>query len=92
MTSQPMKTHDWIALFLLAMLVLFGVLSYFMSPKDAENAKTIVQAVITSLGMIFSFKFGVHVATPPPGTSSTSTTSSNEPAAPDPNFKGQTTP
>jgi hypothetical protein len=63
-----MKTHDWIALYLLLAITLFGVLSYFFSPKDAETAKLVNQALIDSLGMVLAFKFGVHVATPPAGS------------------------
>lgn len=70
-----MKTHDWIAIYLLIMLTIFGSLSYFLTPKDAEGAKVIVQAVIDALGMVLSFKFGVHVATPAPGTVSLVSTS-----------------
>lgn len=65
-----MKTHDWIALYLLTALLIFGGLSYFITPKDAEGAKFITQALIDALGMVLSFKFGVHVATPPAGTNS----------------------
>lgn len=66
-----MKTHDWIIVYLLTVVMIFGCLSYFVSPKDVEGAKEIIHALIDALGMVLAFKFGVHVATqqaPAPGT------------------------
>lgn len=64
MNSETLKTHDWIALYVLTALLVFGIVAYFVKPADAESAKDIVHALIDALGMILSFKFGVHVATP----------------------------
>lgn len=66
------KSHDWIAVFLLAALIIFGTMSFFLTPKFEEGIKVILTAIVDALGMILSFKFGVHVAsaqpTAPPGT------------------------
>ena len=64
--EAKLKTHDILLLVLLVMLFVFGVASYFAAPKDPENAKVIVAALISAIGMVLSFKFGIHQATPPP--------------------------
>lgn len=75
------KTHDYIAFFVLAALVIFGIISYYVQPKDLDQVKEIVRALIDALGMILAFKFGVHVQaaqqtvpTPPAGGSIRQTT------------------
>lgn len=77
------KTHDYIAFFVLTALVSFGVLSYYVAPKDVEQVKEIVRALVDAMGMILAFKFGVHVAQPPPGT--TTLTASQTPGTAPPN-------
>lgn len=72
--DKPMKAHDKIIVALLLLLLIFGVLSFFAIPKYEEGAKLIVGAIIESLAMVMAFKFGVHVATPPAGTSQIAST------------------
>ncbi len=69
MTDETkLKTHDLILLVLVAMLFVFGIESYYVTPKDPENAKVIVAAFIAAIGMVLSFKFGIHQAQVQPGT------------------------
>ena len=63
-----MKTHDWILLWLVVSLFVLGILTFFFKPLDPEDAKIIIESFIASVAMVLSFKFGVHVATPAPGT------------------------
>lgn len=65
-----MKTHDWLLLALIVSLFAFGVLTFFFRPLDPEDAKIIIGSFIASIAMVLSFKFGVHVATPPAATTS----------------------
>ncbi len=64
------KAHEILAFFLLIILCMFGALAFFITPKYEDGAKLIIAALIDGLGMVLAFMFGVHVATPPPGTTS----------------------
>ncbi len=77
-----MKTHDKIILWLVISLCAFGILSFFVTPKYADGAKVVIAAVIEALGMVLSFKFGVHQATLPAGT--TQLTKQETPKSPAP--------
>jgi len=87
--ETKLKTHDILLLVLLAMLFVFGVAAYFAAPKDPDNAKVIVAAIIAAIGMVLSFKFGVHQATPPPLPPDTKqvTETKTPPVEPDPKEK-----
>lgn len=67
--DSKLKTHDVILLILLAMLFVFGIVAYFATPKDAENAKVVIGVVKDAIGLVLAFKFGIHQATQPLGTS-----------------------
>lgn len=67
--DNKMKPYDIALLALVFMLFVFGALAFFVSPKYEKGAEVALAAVVEGIGSILSFKFGVHVATPPPGTS-----------------------
>ncbi len=67
--DAKMKTHDMLLVLLIIVLFFFGIAAYFFTPKDPENAKVIVAAFIAAIGAVLSFKFGIHQAQVPPGTS-----------------------
>lgn len=82
-TSCAMKTHDLIILVLTTILTGFGILSFFFTPTYVKGAELVIGAIIESLAMVMAFKFGVHVATPPPGTNQiTATETPVEPVKP----------
>lgn len=70
MGDRCMKIHEKIALILLTAIICFGLLSYFFTPKDVEGLKDVRHELIEAIGMVLAFLFGVHVATPAPGTNS----------------------
>ncbi len=63
-----MKTHDVLLLVLFGMFFIFGILSFFMVPKDAPTALKVVEGIAIFIGDVLAFKFGIHQAQVQAGT------------------------
>jgi hypothetical protein len=55
---------DRIIFALLACLILFGLLAFFVSPAYEKGVWAVVGAIITALSGVLGFKFGVHIPKP----------------------------
>lgn len=61
-------TANQIIYVLVAVLVIFGALSFFFAPAYEKGAWLIIGAMVAGLSGMFGFKFGVHVPKPAEGT------------------------
>jgi hypothetical protein len=57
-------TSDRLIFALLIMLLIFGALSFFVTPAYEKGVWLIVGALVSGLSGLFGFKFGVHVVKP----------------------------
>lgn len=80
--ETKLKTHDIILLVLLGMFFVFGILAFFIEPKAADIAIKVVEGISIAIGMVLSFKFGVHQAQVQPGATQVSNTTT-PPATPE---------
>lgn len=62
------KTHDIILFVVFSILLVFGVLSFFVTPKDSDDATLVIKTAAEAVGLILAFKFGIHQAQAQPGT------------------------
>ncbi len=67
--ETKMKTHDILLLVLFGMFSLFGLLAFFIQPKDVTIATKVVEAIGVLISDLLAFKFGIHQSQVPPGTS-----------------------
>ncbi len=71
-------TSDRLIIILFVMIVVFGVLCFFVQPQYEKGAAIIIGVIVMALTNILSFKFGVHQAS----LSSSPTVALTELAAP----------
>ncbi|MDE2098950.1 MAG: hypothetical protein KGL39_16980 [Patescibacteria group bacterium] len=54
-------TSDRIICVLLGILLVFGVLSFFVAPAYEKGVWLIIGAIVAALSAVLGFKFGVHI-------------------------------
>ena len=57
---------DRIIYSLLALLLIFGALSFFVQPAYEKGVWLVLGAIVSGLSGLFGFKFGVHIPKPDP--------------------------
>lgn len=61
-------TSDRLIVLLVATLVLFGVVSFFVPPTYEKGLWKVIETLASALTGLFGFKFGVHIPKPPDGS------------------------
>lgn len=72
--GYTLKSHDWILLFLMTLVFVYGATAFFVNPKDPETVKAIIALFVLVITNLVTYKATAHQAQVQAGTTQATVT------------------